>query len=103
MKAFKPVTIDAYIADFPKDVQEILERIRLTVSKAAPGADETISYGMPAYRYNGRVIIYFAGYKNHIGFYATPSAHSAFAEELSKYKQGGGSVQFPLDRPIPLI
>jgi uncharacterized protein YdhG (YjbR/CyaY superfamily) len=102
MKAVKPSNIDAYIAVFPEDVQKILEQVRLTVKKAAPGAEETISYGMPAFRYKGRVIIYFAGYKNHIGFYATPSGHIAFAKELSRYKQGRGSVQFPLDKAMPL-
>jgi len=102
MKAVKPANINAYIAASPKDVQKILEQVRLAVRKAAPGAEETISYGIPAFRYKGRVIIYFAGYKNHIGFYATPAGHIAFAKELSKYKQGRGSVQFPLDKPMPL-
>jgi uncharacterized protein YdhG (YjbR/CyaY superfamily) len=102
MKAVKPANIDAYIAAFPTGVQKILEQVRHAVSKAAPGAEETISYGMPASRYKGRVIVYFAGYKNHIGLYATPSGHAAFAKELSKYKQGRGSVQFPLDKPMPL-
>jgi uncharacterized protein YdhG (YjbR/CyaY superfamily) len=102
MKTDKPATVDEYIATFPQDVQKILERIRMTVMRAAPGAEETISYGMPAYRYKGRVIIYFAGYKNHIGAYATPLAHAAFQKELSGYKQGRGSVQFPLDQPMPL-
>ena len=102
MKAVKPANIDDYIEAFPKDVQKILEQVRLAVSKAAPAAEEIISYGMPAFRYKGRVIIYFAGYKSHIGLYATPSGHAAFAKELSKYKQGRGSVQFPLDKPMPL-
>lgn len=102
MKTVKPANIDAYIAAFPEDVQKVLEQVRLTVRKAAPGTEETISYGMPAFRYKGRIIIYFAGYKNHIGFYATPSGHTAFVKELSKYKQGRGSVQFPLDKPMPL-
>ncbi len=102
MKAVKPANVNAYIAAFPEDLQKILEQVRETVRKAAPGADETISYGMPAFRYKGGVIIYFAGFKNHIGFYATPSGHAAFAKELSKYKQGRGSVQFPLDKPMPL-
>jgi uncharacterized protein YdhG (YjbR/CyaY superfamily) len=102
MKAAKPANIDAYIAAFPEGVQKILEQVRLTVRKTAPRAEETISYGMPAFRYRGRIIIYFAGYKNHIGIYATPSGHAAFAKELSKYKQGRGSVQFPLDKPMPL-
>lgn len=102
MKADKPASVDSYIATFPENVQKILERIRITVMRAAPEAEETISYGMPAYRYKGRVIIYFAGYKNHIGVYATPLAHAAFQKELSGYKQGRGSVQFPLNQPMPL-
>ena len=102
MKADKPASVDAYIATFPENVQKNLERIRMTVIRAAPKAEETISYGMPAFRYKGKVIIYFAGYKNHIGVYATPLAHSAFQKELSGYKQGRGSVQFPLDQPMPL-
>jgi uncharacterized protein YdhG (YjbR/CyaY superfamily) len=102
MKVEKPANVDAYIATFPENVQKILVRIRMTVIRAAPHAEETISYGMPAYRHKGRVIIYFAGYKNHIGVYATPLAHAAFQKELSGYKQGRGSVQFPLDKPMPL-
>ena len=102
MRAEKPANVDAYIVPFPENIRKILERVRMTVIRAAPGAEETISYGMPAYRYKGRVIIYFAGYKNHIGVYATPLAHAAFQKELSGYKQGRGSVQFPLDQPMPL-
>jgi uncharacterized protein YdhG (YjbR/CyaY superfamily) len=102
MNVDKPATVDAYILTFPENVQKALQRIRMTVIGAAPKAEETISYGMPAFKYNGRVIIYFAGYKNHIGVYATPLAHAAFQKELSRYKQGRGSVQFPLNRPIPL-
>jgi uncharacterized protein YdhG (YjbR/CyaY superfamily) len=102
MEAVKPANIDAYIAAFPDDVQKILEQVRITVIKSAPGAEETISYAMPAFRYKGRVIIYFAGHKNHIGIYATPSGYAAFTKELSKYKQGRGSVQFPLNEPMPV-
>lgn len=65
-------------------------------------AEEGISYGMPAYKMNGRPLVYFAAFKNHIGFYATPTGHAAFAKELSGYKQGKGSVQFPVDEPMPL-
>ncbi|MBA4408581.1 MAG: DUF1801 domain-containing protein [Bacteroidota bacterium] len=79
-----------------------LNQVRSTIRQAAPEAEESISYGMPAYKLNGRRLVYFAGFKNHIGFYATPSGHSEFAKELSKYKQGKGSVQFPLDQPMPL-
>lgn len=97
----KANSIDEYIAGFPKDVQKILEQIRQTIKQAASNAEETISYGMPAYKLHGKPLVYFAGYKSHIGFYATPTGHSAFSKELSKYKQGKGSVQFPLDKPIP--
>lgn len=102
MKADKPANIDAYFTAFPQSVQKVLEQIRMTITKAAPDAEEIISYGMPAFKYKGGVIIYFAGYKNHIGLYATPSGHTKFAKELSIYKQGKGSVQFPLDKPVPL-
>lgn len=93
--------IDTYIADLPKDVQKILKHIRTIIKKNAPGAIETIAYGMPAYKLNGKPLVYFAGFKNHIGLYATPAGHTKFAKELSAYKQGKGSVQFPLDKAIP--
>ena len=102
MKIAKRVNVRDYIASFPENVQKILEQIRVAIKKAAPGAEEIISYRMPAFKYKGSVIIYFAGYKNHIGLYATPSGHAAFAKELSIYKHGKGSVQFPLDKPVPL-
>lgn len=101
MNPHKPDNTDEYIAEFPKAVQEVLEQIRSVIKQTAPEAQESISYGMPAYKLNGKPLVYFAGYKNHIGFYATPTGHSEFAKELSKYKQGKGSVQFPLDKPIP--
>jgi uncharacterized protein YdhG (YjbR/CyaY superfamily) len=94
-------SIDDYIATFPSDVQEYLHQIRATIQKAAPGAKEKISYGMPAFELNGN-LVYFAGYKKHIGFYATPNGHERFKSELAHYKQGKGSVQFPLDQPMPL-
>lgn len=94
--------VDEYINTFPEDTKELLEQVRTTIKKAAPGVKESISWGMPAYKIQGRPLVYFAGYKKHIGFYATPTGHSEFATELSKYKQGKGSVQFPLDRPLPL-
>lgn len=95
-----PAGVDEYIAAFPPEVQEILEKVRATIKGAAPGAVECIAYAMPAYKLNGP-LVYFAGYKNHIGFYATPTGHEAFKKELSKYKEGKGSVQFPLDEPMP--
>lgn len=97
----KTQTVDQYIASFPEEVQDILQKIRAIIREKAPDAAEGIAYEMPAYKTNGRVLVYFAGFKNHVGFYATPSGHSEFARELSQYKQGKGSVQFPLDKPIP--
>jgi len=95
-----PQTIDEYIAGFPPDVQAILQRIRLTIRKAAPGAAETIKYQMPTFMLNGN-LVYFAAFKNHIGFYPVPTGIKQFKQELAPYKQAKGSVQFPLDRPIP--
>lgn len=95
------MTVDEYIKQFPDDVQQLLEKIRTIIKEKAPGAVESISYQMPAYKTNGKPLVYFAAYKNHIGLYATPSGHSEFAVELSKYKQGRGSVQFPLNQPLP--
>jgi len=100
MDTKKPANIDEYIGAFPNDVQEILEKIRATIQKAAPDAKEKISYSMPAFEQNG-IVVYFAAFKNHIGLYALPSGHETFKEELSKYKSGKGSVQFPLDQPMP--
>lgn len=95
------INVDEYIDAFPVDVQKILRQIRAIIKDTAPCAVESISYGMPAYKLYGKPLVYFAGFKNHIGFYATPTGHSAFREELSQYKQGKGSVQFQLDKPIP--
>jgi len=97
-----PTSIDEYIADFPEEIQSLLNQVRSIVKQAAPDAEESIGYGMPAYKTHGRPLVYFAAFKNHIGFYATPTGHAEFAKELSKYKQGKGSVQFPIDQPIPL-
>lgn len=93
--------IEKYIQQFPGNVQEILNNIRKLIKEIAHESEESISYGMPAYKSDKKPLVYFAAFKNHIGFYATPSGHSHFKNELSKYKQGKGSVQFPLDKPIP--
>ena len=98
-KQFK--TIDAYIQTFPKDVQTILQKVRKTIQKAAPDAVETISYQMPTFKLNGKGLVYFAAYEKHIGFYPIPSGMKAFEKQLAPYKQGKGSVQFPIDQPIP--
>lgn len=94
--------VDAYILQFPEEVQNRLTLVRKTIKNIAPDAVETISYGMPAYKTHGKPLVYFAGFKHHIGLYATPSGHSEFAEELASYKQGKGSVQFPLNGSLPL-
>lgn len=94
-------SVDEYIQTFPKETQTLLDNVRLTIIKNAPEALESISYGMPAYKTYGKPLVYFAANKKHIGFYATPSGHTEFTEELANYKQGKGSVQFPFDRPIP--
>jgi len=96
------MTVDNYIKSFPENVQELLKQIRAIIKENAPEAEESFAYQMPAYKTNGKPLVYFAGFKNHIGFYATPTGHAEFAKELSKYKQGKGSVQFPLDKPLPL-
>ena len=96
-----PKNIDEYIAEFPKDVQKILEHVRATIKKAAPAAEEKISYGIPTFTLNGN-LVHFGGFKNHIGFYPTPTGTETFEKELSVYKTGKGSVQFPLDEPMPL-
>lgn len=98
----KPKSTDEYISSFPAATQILLQEVRETIKNAAPNANESISYGMPAYKLNGKALVYFAGYKNHIGFYATPTGHAEFNAELSKYKQGKGSVQFPINEPMPL-
>jgi len=97
----KFATMDAYIASFPKEVQGILEQIRSAIRKAAPGATETISYQIPTFKLNGSNLVHFAAWKDHIGFYATPSGNVAFKKELARYKVAKGSIQFPLDEPIP--
>lgn len=94
-------TIDKYISTFPKDVQKKLETIRETIIKTAPEAEETISYQIPAFKLNG-TLIYFAGFKNHVSIYPAPRGDAEFKKELSEYKGGKGTVQFSLDKPIPL-
>ncbi len=102
MNSTKPETVDAYLNSFPEEIQAVMRDIRKTILEAAPEATESISYGMPAYKLNGKPLVYFAAFKNHIGLYATPTGHSAFEKALSAYKQGKGSVQFPLEQPMPL-
>jgi uncharacterized protein YdhG (YjbR/CyaY superfamily) len=95
-----PKTIDEYIASFPPEIQDILEKVRRTIRDAAPGAEETINYQIPTFTLKGN-LVHFAAFKNHIGFYPTPSGVEAFKAELSSYEGAKGSVKFPLDKPIP--
>ena len=94
-------TIDEYIGAFPEDVQHILNELRQTIKEAAPEAQETINYQIPTFTLNGN-LVHFAAFEKHIGFYPTPSGMEAFKQELSRYKGAKGSVQFPIDEPLPL-
>jgi len=94
-------TIDDYIKSFPEDIQKILETVRQTIKKAAPEAEEAISYQMPTFKLNGN-LVHFAAFKNHIGFYPTPSGTKEFKKEISVFRSGKGSIQFPIDKPMPL-
>ncbi len=93
--------IDTYIAGFPKETQKLMTQLRSAIRKAAPGAEEAISYRMPAYKYKG-VLVYFAAYNNHIGFYPGAGGIENFKKEIAVYKSAKGSVRFPLDKPLPL-
>ena len=94
-------TVDEYIAAFPPATKKILQQVRKTIKDAAPEAEEVISYNMPAYKQEG-MLVFFAAYKEHIGFYPTPGGIEAFKKELSVYNSAKGSVQFPIDKPMPL-
>jgi uncharacterized protein YdhG (YjbR/CyaY superfamily) len=96
-----PLNIDAYIAAFPSDVQEVLEKVRGTIKKAATDAEEAIKYKIPTF-FLDENLVHFAAFKNHIEFYPTPSGIDAFNREVSRYKSAKGSVQFPIDEPMPL-
>ncbi len=95
-------SIDEYIATFPEDVQKKLEEVRMVVKASAPDAVEKISYQMPTFALMGSNLVHFAAFKKHIGFYPAPQGIEAFKEELSAYKGAKGSVQFPIDKPMPL-
>jgi uncharacterized protein YdhG (YjbR/CyaY superfamily) len=95
-------TIDEYIQTFPKDIQDVLNTVRKTIHEEAPGAVEAISYQMPTFKLNGKNLVHFAAWKNHVGFYPTPSGTEAFKEEIAKYHAAKGSIQFPFSEPMPL-
>lgn len=101
METKKATTIDEFIATYPKETQLLLDKMRATIQKAAPQATETINYGIPTFVLNGN-LVHFSAFKKHIGFYPAPSGILAFRKELSKYEGAKGSVQFPLDKPLPL-
>ncbi len=101
MNTRQPGNIDEYINSQPHDWREMLQKVRETIKEAAPGAIESISYAMPAFKFRGKPLVYFALNRNHLGFYATPSANIAFREDLKEYRSSKGAVQFPLDRTIP--
>ena len=94
-------TIHEYIARFPVETQKVLSEVRALIKATAPDATECISYAIPTFDLNGRHLVHFAGYERHIGFYPIPSGMEAFKQELAPYKQGKGSVQFPLGQPLP--
>lgn len=98
----KSTEVDAYIAKFEGERKKRLETLRELVWEIVPEADEAVSYGLVGYKLHGKPLLYFGAFPNHIGFYATPNGHAAFAEDFAKYKQGKGSVQFPLDQPLPV-
>jgi len=94
-------SIDQYVAEFPEATRKVLEEMRALIRETAPAAVETISYGIPTFDSGGRHLVHFAGHARHVGLYPTPSGIEAFAKDLEPYKQGKGSVQFPLDQPLP--
>lgn len=100
MKSNKPENIDEYIHSFPKDIQILLNHVREIIREEAPNAKEAIKYAIPTFIQNGN-LVHFAAYKNHIGFYALPSGNIKFQKEISKFKSGKGSIQFPITEPMP--
>lgn len=101
MNAVKYATVDAYLASFPEATQRLLTSLRATIKRAAPQAEEAVSYGLAGYKHHGP-LVYFGGFKNHIGFYGASGNLAEFDDELTGYKRSKGTVQFPLDKPLPL-
>lgn len=95
-------SVDEYIGTFPEDIQKILEELRGTIKAAAPEAEETISYNIPTFKMNGRYLIYFAGWKNHISLYPIPVGSETFNKQIAKYVEGKGTLKFPINKPLPL-
>jgi uncharacterized protein YdhG (YjbR/CyaY superfamily) len=103
MSAEKAASMDAYIASLPQHARKAMEQIRSIINEMVPEAEEAISYGMPTFKLHGRYLVYFAAYKNHIGFYPAPVNNEVFKKDLAGYKTGKGSVQFPLDKSMPVV
>lgn len=102
MNSAKQMTVDQYISNFPDHVQKLLKEMRVVIIKNAPEAVEGFSYEMPSYKTFGKPLVYFAGYDKYIGFYATPNGNEKFKAEIAKYKHAKGSIQFPIDEPLPI-
>lgn len=100
-KRMNEQTVDTYLAQFKGEARRRLDRMRAIIRETSPDAKESFSYGLVGYKRNGKPLVYFGGFEHHTGFYATPNGHEAFAKEFAGYKQGKGSVQFPLDQPLP--
>lgn len=102
MQKQQPADVNEYINSFSGETKTRLEQLRALVTAQVPDAQEGVMYGLVGYKLHGKPLVYFGGFEHHIGFYATPTGHEAFKDDLAKYKQGKGSVQFPLDQPLPL-
>lgn len=102
MTVKKAAGMDEYIAGFPKETQKILKEVRRIIKNTAPDAEETISYAIPTFTFNKTYLVYLAGFKNHISLYPAPAGNGAFEKEILPYKSGKGTVQFPLNKPIPV-
>src|SRR5258705_10298375 len=98
----KPKDIDQYLENFPATAKKMLQQIRTTIKKTAPHAEEVISYSIPAFRLNDRILIFFAGWNGHVSVYPVPQANQALQKEISKYQTGKGTLQFPIDKPLPV-
>lgn len=98
----KAKNIDEYVKDFPTGTKKMLQQIRSTIKKTAPGSEEVISYSMPAFRLNKRILVYFAGWKDHVSVYPVPKANQTLQKEISRYQTGRGTLQFTLDKPLPV-
>jgi uncharacterized protein YdhG (YjbR/CyaY superfamily) len=98
----KPKNIDQYLEGLPSGTKKMLQQIRSTVKKTTPGVEEVISYSIPAFKFNKRVLLYFAGWRDHVSIYPVPKANATLQKQISRYQTGRGTLQFPLDKPLPV-